>query len=178
MYMDDVLDKLIKLAPREILGYAIASEEDARDFYEGLASKCGPLLGDFFRDLAKAEESHKKILLRLHETLFGDTSYEVPASIPLAETSVKVETVVNLIEAMEVALLNEKTTERIYTHLADVLAEHRDILLFLAAQAKAHYASIKSHGEYLEGLKESKPNYVEAPVDYINSQLEMYINPR
>ncbi|WP_048147814.1 ferritin-like domain-containing protein [Palaeococcus ferrophilus] len=174
----DIVERVSKLSPKEILGYAIASEEGAREFYESLSSKLGELLGDFFRDLARAEESHRKILLTLHEKLFGDTNYSVPEGIPLAERAVEVETVANLIEAMEVALLNEKTAERIYTHLAEALPDHRGILLLLAAQEEAHYASIKSHREYLEGLREGEPDYVEAPVDYINSQLEMYINPR
>lgn len=178
MNEEEIVERLSKLSPGEVLGYAIASEEGAKAFYESLASKLGELLGDFFRDLAKAEESHRKLLLGIHKELFGSTEYTVPKGIPLAETPVEVKTVANLIEAMDVALLNEKTAERIYTHLADVLPDQREVLLLLAAQEKAHYASIKSHREYLEGLRESKPDYVEAPVSYINSQLEIYINPK
>ena len=175
--MENILDRLVKLSPREILGYAIASEEDAKVFYENLASKTGALLGEFFRDLAKAEESHKKILLGLHETLFGDTDYTVPEGIPLAETSVKVETVANLVEAMRVALTNEKTAERIYTHLGELMPEHRGIFRFLAAQERAHYAAIKSHAEYLEDVTQGKPEYVNAPVEFMGNQLELYLGP-
>ncbi|NJE10499.1 ferritin family protein [Thermococcus sp. MAR1] len=176
--MEDVLDKLAQLSPKEILGYAIASEEDAKRFYETLASTSGALLGDFFRELAKAEEGHRAILIKLHETLFGDTSYVVPEGIPFAETSVKVDTVANLIEAMRVALVNEKTAERIYRHLGEVLPEHRGIFGFLAAQERAHYASIRSHVEYLEDLTQGQPEYVNAPVEFFGAQLELYLGPR
>ncbi|GAB6101806.1 hypothetical protein JCM16138_10290 [Thermococcus atlanticus] len=176
--MEDVLEKLAGLSPREILGYAIASEEDAKRFYEHLASKSGALLGEFFRTLAKAEEGHRAILLRLHESLFGDTDYTVPEGIPFAETSVDVETVANLIEAMRVALVNEKTAERIYSHLSEILPEHRGIFGFLAAQERAHYASIRSHTEYLEDMSRERPEYVNAPAQVIQNQFELYLGPR
>ncbi len=176
--MEDVLDRLAQLPPREILGYAIASEEDAKRFYEALASKSGALLGDFFRELAKAEEGHRTILLKLHESLFGNTDYTVPEGIPFAETSVSVDTVANLIEAMRVALVNEKTAERLYSHLGKILPEHRGIFGFLAAQERAHYASIRSHVEYLEDVTQGQPEYVNAPVEFFGAQLELYLGPR
>ncbi|NJE02833.1 rubrerythrin [Thermococcus sp. MV11] len=178
MQVEDVLDKLAQLSPKEILGYAIASEEDAKQFYEALASKSGEVLGEFFRDLSKAEEKHKVILLKLHESLFGDTNYIVPEGIPFAETSVNVDTVANLIEAMRVALINEKTAERIYSHLSEILPEHRGIFSFLAAQERAHYASIRSHVEYLEDVTQGQPEYVNAPVEFFGAQLELYLGPR
>ncbi|WP_461862784.1 ferritin-like domain-containing protein [Thermococcus sp.] len=178
MYVDDVLEKLAKLSPKEILGYAIASEEDAKRFYEGLASKSGQLLGEFFTTLAKAEEGHKKILLRLHETLFGDASYTVPEGIPFAETPADVKTVANLMDAMRVALINEKTAERIYSHLGKLLPEHKGIFGFLAAQERAHYASIKSHVEYLEDVTQGRPEYAGSPVHTIQNQFELYLGPR
>ena len=174
--MDDSVDKLIKLSPREIVGYAIASEEDAKRFYEALASKSGALLRDFFRELAKAEEGHRTILLKLHESLFGDTDYTVPEGIPFAETSVNVDTVANLIEAMRVALVNEKTAERIYNHLGKILFEYRGIFGFLAAQERAHYASIRSHVEYLEDVTQGQPEYVNAPVEFFENQLEVLLS--
>jgi rubrerythrin len=175
MNENEIVERLSKLPPRKILGYAIASEDGAKKFYESLASKLGELLGDFFRDLARAEESHRKLLLGIHKELFGDTDYTVPEGIPLAETSVKVETVANLIEAMRVALINEKTAERLYTHLAEAMPEHRGIFRFLAAQEKAHYASLRSHSEYLEDVTEGEPEYAKAPVEYMGRQLGLYM---
>lgn len=175
--MEDILEKLAGLSLREVLGYAIASEEGARDFYTHLASKSGALLGEFFRDLARAEENHKRILLRLYSGLFGEEEYPVPEGIPLAETSVKVDTVANLIEAMRVALENEKNAERIYSHLAERVPEERGIFKFLAAQEKAHYAAIRSHTEYLEDVTQGEAEYVNAPVEFLNTQLELYLGP-
>ncbi|ASA77661.1 ferritin family protein [Thermococcus sp. 5-4] len=177
MQMEDILDKLARLSPKEILGYALASEDDARELYEHLASKSGSLLGEFFGDLAKAEESHKRILLKLYEGLFGDTDYPVPQDIPFAETTVKIDTVGNLIEATRIALENERNAERIYSHLADMFPEQRGIFKFLAAQEKAHYAAIKSHVEYLEEITQGEPEYINAPVDYVVNQLELYLTP-
>ncbi|WP_187146219.1 ferritin family protein [Thermococcus sp. GR7] len=177
MLMDEILDKLVKLPLREIIGYAIASEDDTKAFYEGLAFKTGGLLRDFFQTLAKLEDSHKKTLLRLHETLFGDTDYTVPEGIPFAETSIRVDTVVNLVEAMRIALINEKTAERLYTHLEKRLPEHGIIFGFLAAQERSHYASIKSHVEYLEDVTEGKPEYINVPIEHLNTQLELYLAP-
>ncbi|WP_297435251.1 ferritin family protein [Thermococcus sp.] len=174
--MDDVVDRLARLPPKEVLGYAIASEEDARNFYKNLTPKCGELLGRFFDDLATAEEGHKKILLKLHERLFGDRNYVVPKGIPLAETAVRVETVANLIEAMQVALVNEKTAERIYGHLKKRLPEHEQIFGFLAAQEKAHYAAIRSHSEYLEDVTQGQPEYINAPVEFFGNQLEVLLS--
>ncbi|WP_206203453.1 ferritin family protein [Thermococcus sp. M36] len=175
--MEDIFEKLAGLSPREILGYALASEDDAKEFYEHLASKSGALLGEFFKDLAKAEENHKRILLKLYEELFGDTEYPVPEDIPLAETTVKVDTVANLIEAMRVALENEKNAERIYSHLAETLPEHRGIFKFLAAQERAHYAAIRSHTEYLEDVTQGQQEYVNAPIEFFGAQLELYLGP-
>ncbi|AEC52512.1 hypothetical protein PNA2_1597 [Pyrococcus sp. NA2] len=176
--VEEIVKHLEKFSPKEILGYAIASEDDSKKLYEALAPNFRGLLRDFFMDLAKAEEEHKKILLELHEKLFGDRNYIVPKGVRFAETSINVKTVANLIEALKIALTNEATAERIYRHLADRISESRKLLLFLATQERSHYESIKAHKEYFEAMGEGKPELISAPVEYISSQLEIPFGPQ
>jgi len=174
---EEIVKKLENLSIKEILGYAIASEEDAEKFYSELATKLGGLLKEFFTQLSTAERGHKEILLRIYKSKFGDENYPVPEGIPFAETTIKVETVRNLIEAMKIALTNEKTAERVYKYLAEKMPEHREIFKFLATQERSHYESLRAHKEFLEDTVESKPEYIEAPPTYISSQLEIPFGP-
>ncbi|NJE26288.1 rubrerythrin [Thermococcus sp. MV5] len=175
---EEIVKKLEKLSEKEILGYAIASEEDARQFYLKLAEGKGELIGEFFRDLANAERVHKTLLLNLYDDIFGDKEYTVPENIPLVESTVNIVTLGNLVEALKTALMNEKTAERVYTLLAQKLPEHKTLFDFLATQERAHYKAIEAHKEYLEGLMRGKPEYAEIPAHVIFNQVEIYYKPR
>ncbi|WP_324735612.1 ferritin family protein [Thermococcus sp. SY098] len=175
---EEIVKKLEKLPEREILGYAIASEEDAIQFYLKLSEGKGELIAEFFKDLAKAEQAHKTLLLNLHENLFGSKEYTVSGDVLFAESTVNIVTLGNLVEALKTALMTEKTAERVYTLLAQKLPEHRILFDFLAAQERAHYRAIEAHEEYLEGLMRGKPEYVEAPPHVISNQVEIYYKPR
>lgn len=82
MDQSEIVEKLKSLSSREVLGYAIASEEDAKRFYLELAKGKGELISNFFEMLAMSEEAHKNILLKLHEKLFGNVDYETPKIFP------------------------------------------------------------------------------------------------
>ncbi|HIH72263.1 MAG: Rubrerythrin-related protein [Thermococcales archaeon 44_46] len=175
---ENIVIRLETLSEKEILGYAIASEEDAKNFYLKLGEGKGELIENFFKELAKAEESHKTLLLNLHKKLFGDINYITPKEIPFFESTVNVVTVGSMIEAMETALLNEKVAERVYNLLAKRLPEHKALFEFLATQERAHYNSIKVHKEYFEDITRGKPEYVDVPVHVLFNQVEIYYKPR
>ena len=175
---EEIVKKLESLSEREILGYAIGSEEDAKEFYLKLAQGNSELMKKFFEDLAKAEEAHKALLFNLHKKVFGDVNYVVPKDIPFAESTVNEVTLGAMVEAMRTALMNEKVAERVYRLLAKRLPEHEALFEFLAAQERAHYKAIEAHKEYLEGLVEGNPEYVKSPVHVIFNQIEIYYKPR
>ncbi|ACS90947.1 MAG TPA: ferritin family protein [Thermococcaceae archaeon] len=175
---EDIVIRLETLSEKEILGYAIASEEDAKAFYLKLGEGKGELIQNFFKDLAKAEEAHKTLLLNLHKKLFGNENYITPKGIPFLESTINVVTLGSMVEAMKTALMNEKVAERVYKLLAKRFPEHKALFEFLATQERAHYNSIKAHEEYLEGIIREKPDYVDVPVHVLFNQLEIHYKPR
>ncbi|ALV63725.1 Rubrerythrin [Thermococcus sp. 2319x1] len=175
---EDIVKRLEVLSEKEILGYAIASEEDAKAFYLKLAEGKGELIENFFKDLAKAEEAHKTLLLNLYRKLFGDENYTVPEGIPFLESTINAVTLGTMVEAMKTALMNEKVAERVYKLLAKRLPEHKALFDFLATQERAHYKAIEVHKEYLEGLMRGKPDYANIPAHVIFNQVEIYYKPR
>ena len=175
---EHIVKKLENLSEKEILGYAIASEEDAKAFYLKLAEEKGELIENFFKDLAKAEEAHRTLLLNLYKKIFGDESYLAPQGIPFLESTINTVTLGAMVEAMRTALMNEKVAERVYRLLAKRLPEHEALFEFLATQERAHYKAIEAHKEYLEGLMRGKPDYADMPAHVIFNQVEIYYKPR
>ena len=165
MNQSEIVEELKNLSSGEILGYAIASEEDAKRFYLELAKGKGELISNFFEMLAVSEEAHKNILLKLHEKLFGNADYKTPQDIPFSESTIKIETLGNLVEALKTAMANERNAYRVYKMLAEKQPDYREIFEYLAMQEKAHLEALKVHKDYMETKIEDHPELRTVPLE-------------
>lgn len=145
-------EKFKELSLKELIGYAIASEESAAKFYRHLVKdeNINELVAHRFEHLALEEDIHKKTMLALYEKTFGDRNYPVPSSLPPAEGSVHVETIQNMIEALELAMQSEHNAMKLYKFLAHHHKENRKLFKRLAMMEKGHYELVKHEKEEFE----------------------------
>jgi len=141
----DMKKKLGALSMKEILGYAIHSEDVASIYYWTLAKVFEPndLVKARFLALSNDEKLHKEALLSLHESQFKTSKYVVPKGLPPFESVAKVKTVESFIEALETAMQNERNAHDIYIFLADNNPKHRKLFKYLARTETGHYEAIK-----------------------------------
>ena len=148
--MMELIEELEKLSLKEILGYAIESEEKAKEYYTELSRDAPELVAIKFENLAKEEEIHKKIVLALYRERFGDELYKIPENLPPLESPVKVTTITSLIGALEKALWNEHNAYRVYTFLATKEKPHKDLFTYLATMEKGHYEVLRMEKDTYE----------------------------
>ncbi|MCD6559807.1 MAG: ferritin family protein [Palaeococcus sp.] len=167
--VEEIVDKIQSRSMKDILGYFIASEEDASRKYRNMKEISGELVGGLFEALAKDEERHKKILLVLYEKLFKTKEFNVPEDIPFLESTEEITTLSSFVEALDVAIANEEVAHRVYTLLAERDEKHRDIFKYLAMQEKAHLQAIMLHKDYVEEVLFKEHELSEKPLDTIFS---------
>jgi rubrerythrin len=127
----------------EVLDFAIAREQEAADFYSGLAERLdAPALRDMLRGFAQEEKGHKKRLLRVRS---GGVALGPGAAVTDLRISDYLVDVVpgphmNLAEIWILAMKREKAAFRLYTRLADMVGEPglRSLFLALAQQEARH----------------------------------------
>ncbi|MEW5937774.1 MAG: ferritin family protein [Candidatus Thermoplasmatota archaeon] len=145
-------ERLKELGLKEILGYAIDSEEKAHNFYLDLAKNANvnELVAHRFESIGREELIHKTILLGLHKRLFGDAHYLVPEGLPPLESSVEITTLHSLIETLELAMQNEYNAYKIYTYLFKHHHEHRKLFHSLARREQGHYDALRFEKDLFE----------------------------
>lgn len=163
--VEEIVGRLQDKSMRDIIGYSIASEEDASRNYRKMAEISGELVGGLFEALAKDEERHRKILLALYEKLFKTKEFNVPEGIPFLESTKEITTLSSFVEALNVAIANEEVAHRVYTLLAKRDETHRDIFKYLAMQEEAHLHAIMLHKDYVEEVLFKEPELQEKPLD-------------
>lgn len=141
----DMKKKLKALSLKEILGYAIHSEDVASNYYWTLAKVFEPndLVKAKFMALSNDEKLHKEALLSLHKSQFGSVKYVIPDGLPPFESVVDVKTVDSFIEALETGIQNERNAHDIYLFLAEQNKEHRKLFKYLAITEMGHYQALK-----------------------------------
>jgi rubrerythrin len=164
-----MFEKLKALGLKDILGYAIGSEEAAKNFYLKLAkdTNVNELVAHKFEHFAHEEEIHKKVLMELHKKLYGDCAPVMPKGLPPFEGSVTVTTIYNMIEALDVAMISEDNAMRVYNFLAHHHKEYRRLFKHLAAKEHAHFHTLKIEKSLYEeemieeghGKDTAMPNY-------------------
>jgi rubrerythrin len=149
MYM---YEKFKQLSLKEMLGYAIASEEAASKFYKHLVrdENINELVAHRFEHLAVEELVHMRALQCLYKKNYGDETPPIPEGLPPFESSVEVETVQNMIEALELGMQNEHNAIKVYTFLAHHYKDYRRLFKRLAAMEKGHYELLKHEKELFE----------------------------
>ncbi len=150
--MVEIIEKLKDMDLKEILGYAIGSEEAANKYYTDLAQTISPELAAIkFENLAKEEKTHKKALLNVFKKHFGNEAYKVPKGLPPLESSANADDVRTLIQALETAMKNEQNAHRVYTHLALQDKEHEGLFKYLADMEMGHYDVLRREKDSYEG---------------------------
>ncbi len=155
--MMELIEELEKLSLKEILGYAIESEEKAKEYYTELSRDAPELVAIKFENLAKEEEIHKKTVLALYRERFGDELYKIPQNLPPLESPTTVKTITSLIGALEKAMWNEHNAYRVYTYLATKEKPHKDLFTYLATMEKGHYEVLRMEKDTYES------HIIEAP---------------
>lgn len=153
----DMKKKLKALSMKEILGYAIHSEDVASTYYWTLAKVFEPngLVKAKFLALSNDEKLHKEALLSLHKSHFKTAKYVIPKGLPPFESVAGVKTVESFIEALETAMQNERNAHDIYMYLAETNKEHRKLFRYLAKTELGHYESLKQdYNFFTEEAKE------------------------
>ena len=148
--MMELIEELEKLSLKEILGYAIESEEKAKDYYTELSKNAPELVAVRFENLAREEEMHKKTVLAMYRERFGDELYKIPENLPPLESPATVKTITSLIGALEKALWNEHNAYRVYTFLATKEKDHKDLFTYLATMEKGHYDVLRMEKDTYE----------------------------
>ncbi len=161
-----VYEKLKTMPLQEILGYAIASEEASAKFYRHLVrdESINELISHRFEQMAGDEDVHKKALLCLYKRLFGNEDYKVPEGLPPFESSVHVETVQNLIEALTISMENEHNAMKVYKYLAHHQKENKRFFKRLALMEKGHYEMLKHEKDEFEQDIVEDPTITSTPV--------------
>lgn len=156
--MFENMDEILKgLNLKEIIGYAIGSEKAAGNYYRMLVKVFDPneLVKTKFENIAKDEDMHKWVLLDFHKELFGDDDYTVPEGLPPFESVAEVDTVETLLEALNIAMQNERNAYNVYMFLAKHHKEHRKLFKYLAQTETGHYETLKQEkGFFDEEVKE------------------------
>ena len=126
----------------DILDFAIGQENEAHDFYMGLARRVhDPDLRDVIKGFAVDELQHG---IRLQAIQAGETAFDEDevGSLNVAETVQDVEPApeMSYTDLLVIAMKKEKAAFRLYTNLASITKqqEFRDTLLNLAQEEAQH----------------------------------------
>lgn len=112
-----------------------------------------------FRRLMAEEELHRKALLNLHQRIYGNQNYSIPenSDLPPHEDFENLESIENLIDALQKAIENENNAIRIYEYAVEKYDEQSDFFEYLAAMEYGHRESLSKEKE----LYERKPDETE-----------------
>lgn len=159
IYMEEMYSNLESLSFKEILGYSIEAESKASEFYNTIADSLSELMAQRYRSLASDEDMHKRKLLNLHDTYFGDKEHIVPEKegLPPHEGDVKADTVSNLIDSLNKAIENERNSYKIYKYLSKNKTEHSKMFEYLALMEHGHLQSLQAEKEIYEEGEEAQP---------------------
>ncbi len=156
-------NKLDSLNLQEIIGHSIESEEQSRQFYKKFVENGkGQLVPERFKSLMRDEETHKETLLELHEEIYGNKDYVTPEGddLPPHEDFDDLKSVVNLIDALEKAIKNERNAINIYEYLAEEYEEYSSYFSYLASMEHGHLESLNKEREvYEKHPKSSQEDY-------------------
>ncbi len=128
---------------KAIMKNAIASEVEARKFYEGVAEKVDdPYLKQLFNRLADEERMHRDILNKIYISntigqYFSETrDYKIAESVEEKPLSFDMKPA----DAMALAMQKEAAAVRQYTQMAEVCEDpdKKKVFLDLAAMEKEH----------------------------------------
>lgn len=139
----------------EILNFAIKSEQEAVDFYTGLASQMkNPEIKETFLQFAREEVGHKAKLQKIKDEGIFDMNTEKIADLKIADYIVKANpsSDMNYAEALIIAMKKEKAAYKLYTNLEKSTEnpELKKIFQNLAIEESKHKLRFeKEYDDYL-----------------------------
>jgi rubrerythrin len=127
----------------EILDFAINSEQEAVEFYSGLANNAkNSEMKAVFEDFAREEMKHKARLMDIKETGIMLSSKEKVVDLKVADYVVSVEVSPDMpySDALIVAMKKEKAAFKLYMALSNRAenSELKDLFLSLAMEESKH----------------------------------------
>jgi rubrerythrin len=127
----------------EVIDFAIRSEVDSIQLYQGLAGRVEkPWMKKIFTDFAKEEEGHRKKLLKVKEGQVLKKSEEKVLDLKIGDYLVDVEPTPDMDyqDALILAMKKEKASFMLYTNLAYSTKDQglRDTFLALAQEEAKH----------------------------------------
>ncbi|MCF8303509.1 MAG: ferritin family protein [Bacteroidales bacterium] len=127
----------------DILDFAIQSEQEAVDFYTGLADNArSEDMKQVFQQFAKEEMGHKAKLTNIKEQGLYEIKKDKVTDLKISDYVVNVEPSpdMNYQEALVVAMNKEKAAFRLYSDLADraMNGDMRELFQSLALEESRH----------------------------------------
>ncbi|MBP1910977.1 DUF835 domain-containing protein [Thermococcus stetteri] len=146
--MNEIIERLKKLGPKELLSYAIFNGEDEARYYAELAEKAKrKSVRALFKKMSRESKGHELLLRRTFERLFPG---EEPVKVDIPPVEVypfypEFEKVEDYIRALEYCMESELFAKRTYEILAGVAEneEVRRIAFELSEIEQNHYEEIK-----------------------------------
>lgn len=138
---------------RKALDFAIAKEKEAEAFYKEWSQKAkDPAVQGLFAELAGIEHGHMEILSQITPEEMVSTSNPAANELGLSDllVDVKASPMLNLQEAMILAMKREEGAVALYSRLAKLNGEARSLFEALAKEEGRHKASLET--EYDEHI--------------------------
>jgi len=128
---------------KEIIKQAIASEVEARKFYEDAANTLkDPYLKKLFTSLAEEEKKHRDILTQIYTSDTIDRYFSETRDYKVAETMEEPDLSIDMkpADAFALAMKKEEAAMKQYTEMANMCddADKRQVFLDLAAMERDH----------------------------------------
>ena len=146
--IQNFVDKLKGLSPKELLSYAIKNEHEEAEYYAKLAGKVRKLsVRALFIKMSDESRAHEEFLLRLFQKLFPG---EEPVDVDVPPVEVlplysKFESVESYLDALRYCMMSELLAKAVYEQLAKVSPNEdtKELAIALAAMEQEHYEEIK-----------------------------------
>jgi rubrerythrin len=127
----------------QILDFAINAEQEAVEFYSGLANNAkNSEMKEVFEDFAREEMKHKARLMNIKQTGIMESSQEKILDLKMADYIVSVEATPDMpySDALIVAMKKEKAAFKLYMTLSNRAEnpELKELFLSLAMEESKH----------------------------------------
>ena len=126
----------------DLMAQAIRAEIEAQELYFGLAGQVKNfILNDKFTYLAKEEDGHRQLLIKLYEDRFPDHPLKIPDCSGTPLPNVQLSKTNRLSDVLEVAMAAEKAAQKFYKNLAGKMDSEADknLLMYLSNIEGGHY---------------------------------------
>jgi len=126
----------------DLMAQAIRAEMEAQELYAGLAGQVKNfILNDKFKYLAKEEDGHRRLLIKLYEDRFPDHPLKIPDCSGTPLPNVQLSKTNRLSDVLEVAMAAEKAAQKFYKNLAGKMDSEADknLLMYLSNIEGGHY---------------------------------------